>query len=155
MLILLQRTLYKYLSKFQSGNYSLLLFTNKVIILKSNPESIISRMRVHVLPCALACRFSHLGASRIYKRIYSRSIRCSRQKMSFRVDSIPHEVRTATEPRQNRFIPVRLSQVEEVNAGIRLLRLALPDDEVWQSARRLSSFERWWSRITMGGLLVI
>jgi len=62
--------------------------------------------------------------------------------MSFRVDSIPHEVRTATEPRQNRFIPVRLSQVEEVNAGIRLLRLALPDDEVWQSARRLSSFER-------------
>lgn len=41
-------------------------------------------------------------------------------------DSIPHELRTAAEPRQNQLYPVRLSQVDQINPSIRLLRLALP-----------------------------
>lgn len=43
-----------------------------------------------------------------------------------REDSIPHELRTAAEPRQNQLYPVRLSQVDQINPSIRLLRLALP-----------------------------
>jgi hypothetical protein len=50
--------------------------------------------------------------------------------MSTQHDSIPHAAPTATEPRQNRLISVRVSQVEEVNAVVRLFRLTLPDDEV-------------------------
>ncbi|KAJ9311308.1 hypothetical protein DTO271D3_8378 [Paecilomyces variotii] len=46
--------------------------------------------------------------------------------MSTREDSIPHELRTAAEPRQNKLYPVRISQIDQVNPSIRLLRLALP-----------------------------
>ncbi|KAI9376007.1 hypothetical protein BJX61DRAFT_539320 [Aspergillus egyptiacus] len=42
--------------------------------------------------------------------------------------SIPHTVRTAAEPRQNRLFTVRLSHIEEVNPTVRLLRLTLPAD---------------------------
>lgn len=50
--------------------------------------------------------------------------------MSFqREDSIPHELRTAAEPRQNRLYPVRLSHVEQINPSIRLLQLAIPAQE--------------------------
>ncbi|KAJ5168187.1 uncharacterized protein N7482_003781 [Penicillium canariense] len=45
---------------------------------------------------------------------------------SQREDSIPHELRTAAEPRQNRLYPVRLSHVEQVNPSIRLLQFAIP-----------------------------
>ena len=45
---------------------------------------------------------------------------------SQREDSIPHELRTAAEPRQNRLYPVRLSHVEQVNPSVRLLQLAIP-----------------------------
>jgi hypothetical protein len=44
-------------------------------------------------------------------------------------DSIPHELRTAAEPRQNWLHPVRLSHVEQVNPSVRLLQLALPTKE--------------------------
>jgi hypothetical protein len=48
---------------------------------------------------------------------------------SQREDSIPHELRTAAEPRQNRLYPVHLSHVEQVNPFIRLLQFTIPDQE--------------------------
>ncbi|KAJ5281180.1 hypothetical protein N7478_006552 [Penicillium angulare] len=48
---------------------------------------------------------------------------------SQREDSIPHELRTAAEPRQNRLYPVRLAHVEQVNPSIRLLQFAIPKPE--------------------------
>lgn len=66
----------------------------------------------------------------------SRAITGTTRSMS-RKDSIPHELRTAAEPRQNRLFPVRLSQVAQVNPSIRLLRLALPDSD---SVRPFPSF---------------
>jgi len=47
---------------------------------------------------------------------------------SQREDSIPHELRTAAEPRQNRLYPVRLSHVEQVNPSVRLLQLTIPPE---------------------------
>lgn len=54
---------------------------------------------------------------------------------SQRDDSIPHELRTAAEPRQNRLHPVQLSHIEQVNPSVRLLQFALPPQEnnVWFS----------------------
>ncbi|KAJ5732493.1 Riboflavin synthase-like beta-barrel [Penicillium malachiteum] len=49
---------------------------------------------------------------------------------SLREDSIPHELRTAAEPRQNRLYPVRLAHVEQVNRSIRLLQFAIPRQEL-------------------------
>jgi hypothetical protein len=40
--------------------------------------------------------------------------------------SIPHTVRTAAEPRQNRLFAVRLSHIELANPTIRLLQLTIP-----------------------------
>ncbi|KAL5359545.1 hypothetical protein BJX96DRAFT_148644 [Aspergillus floccosus] len=40
--------------------------------------------------------------------------------------SIPHVVRTAAEPRQNRLYNVRLSHIEQANPTVRLLHLTLP-----------------------------
>lgn len=48
---------------------------------------------------------------------------------SQREDSIPHELRTAAEPRQNRLYPVLLSHVEQVNPSIRLLQFTIPGEE--------------------------
>ncbi|OOQ91080.1 hypothetical protein PEBR_02411 [Penicillium brasilianum] len=48
---------------------------------------------------------------------------------SQREDSIPHKLRTAAEPRQNRLYPVRLSHVEQVNPSIRLLQFTIPAEE--------------------------
>lgn len=52
----------------------------------------------------------------------------ARSMSSQREDSIPHELRTAAEPRQNRLYPVRLSHVEQINPSIRLLQLAIPQE---------------------------
>src|SRR5271156_1372285 len=49
------------------------------------------------------------------------------------VDSIPHTVRTAKDPRQAGLYDVTLSRIEQVNSRIRLLRLSLPRDGVRQS----------------------
>ncbi|KAJ5606238.1 Riboflavin synthase-like beta-barrel [Penicillium lagena] len=49
----------------------------------------------------------------------------SRGMISSREDSIPHELRTAAEPRQNRLYPVHLSHVEQINQSVRLLQLAI------------------------------
>ncbi|KAJ5570058.1 Riboflavin synthase-like beta-barrel [Penicillium hispanicum] len=57
----------------------------------------------------------------------SGTARC--QMSSQREDSIPHELRTAAEPRQNRLYPVRLSHVDQVNPSVRLLQLAIPSQE--------------------------
>ncbi|KAL2848543.1 hypothetical protein BJY01DRAFT_233851 [Aspergillus pseudoustus] len=40
--------------------------------------------------------------------------------------SVPHTVRTAAEPRQNRLFTVRLSHIEEINPTVRLLHLTIP-----------------------------
>ncbi|CRG92317.1 hypothetical protein PISL3812_09374 [Talaromyces islandicus] len=50
--------------------------------------------------------------------------------MTPRKDSIPHETRTAAEPRQNKLYPVRLAHIEQINPTIRLLRLALPAESL-------------------------
>ncbi|KAJ5567662.1 hypothetical protein N7535_006968 [Penicillium sp. DV-2018c] len=55
--------------------------------------------------------------------------RTTYQMSSQREDSIPHELRTAAEPRQNRLYPVRLSHIEQVNPSVRLLQFALPPPE--------------------------
>lgn len=59
--------------------------------------------------------------------------RTTGEMTSKRDDSIPHELRTAAEPRQNRLHPVRLSHIEQVNPSVRLLQFALPPQEnnVW------------------------
>ncbi|KAJ6090120.1 hypothetical protein N7486_008935 [Penicillium sp. IBT 16267x] len=53
----------------------------------------------------------------------------TRPMTSQREDSIPHELRTAAEPRQNRLYPVHLTHVEQVNRSIRLLQFTIPDPE--------------------------
>ncbi|EAW10697.1 FAD-dependent oxidoreductase [Aspergillus clavatus NRRL 1] len=40
--------------------------------------------------------------------------------------SVPHLIRTAAEPRQNRLYSVRLSHVDEVNPSVRLVHLTIP-----------------------------
>ena len=47
--------------------------------------------------------------------------------------SVPHEVRTAAEPRQNKLYNVRLSHIEQVNASIRLRQLTIPPEDGDQS----------------------
>lgn len=42
-------------------------------------------------------------------------------------DSIPHEIRTASEPRENVLEPVVLANVREVNDSIRLFHLHAAD----------------------------
>jgi len=42
-------------------------------------------------------------------------------------DSVPHEDRTATEPRQSRIEPVTISHIREINATTRVLRLSSTD----------------------------
>lgn len=42
-------------------------------------------------------------------------------------DSIPHEIRTASEPRENVLEPVVVTNVREVNESIRLFRLNAAD----------------------------
>ena len=49
------------------------------------------------------------------------------------VDSIPHTVRTAKDPRQAGLYDVTLARIEQVNSRIRLLQLSLPRDGVRQS----------------------
>lgn len=39
---------------------------------------------------------------------------------------MPHLVRTAAEPRQNRLYTVRLSHIDEVNPTVRLIQLTIP-----------------------------
>src|SRR3954447_8271606 len=46
------------------------------------------------------------------------------------IDSIPHTVRTAKDPRQADLYDVTLSRIEQVNSRIRLLRLSLSRDGV-------------------------
>ncbi|KAJ5868737.1 hypothetical protein N7534_003290 [Penicillium rubens] len=59
-----------------------------------------------------------------------RSISITTEQMtSQRDESLPHELRTAAEPRQNRLYPVRLSHIEQVNPSVRLLQFALPSQE--------------------------
>ncbi|KAJ5949516.1 hypothetical protein N7454_001100 [Penicillium verhagenii] len=53
----------------------------------------------------------------------------TRSMSSQREDSIPHELRTAAEPRQNRLYPVHLAHVEQVNQSIRLLQFTIPEPE--------------------------
>ncbi|KAE8549164.1 hypothetical protein EYB25_007679 [Talaromyces marneffei] len=48
--------------------------------------------------------------------------------MTTRKHSIPHETRTAAEPRQNKLYTVRLARIEQINPSVRLLRLALPQE---------------------------
>ncbi|PYH84508.1 hypothetical protein BO82DRAFT_362625 [Aspergillus uvarum CBS 121591] len=42
--------------------------------------------------------------------------------------TLPHQMRTAAEPRQNRLYNVRLSHIEQVNPCVRLLQLTIPPE---------------------------
>ncbi|RHZ68498.1 FAD-dependent oxidoreductase [Aspergillus thermomutatus] len=53
-------------------------------------------------------------------------IRRQMDQPSTRKASVPHLVRTAAEPRQNRMFTVRLSHVDEVNPTVRLIQLTIP-----------------------------
>ncbi|KAJ5296024.1 hypothetical protein PENANT_c021G09868 [Penicillium antarcticum] len=64
----------------------------------------------------------------------------NRQMSSEREDSIPHELRTAAEPRQNRLHTVRLSHIEQVNPSVRLLQFALPTQENNNNAQQSFNF---------------
>lgn len=44
--------------------------------------------------------------------------------------SLPHLLRTAAEPRQNRLYNVHVSHVEQVNPSVRLFQLAIPPQNV-------------------------
>lgn len=59
------------------------------------------------------------------------NIQCARRNMSTNksTNSVPHELRTASEPRQVSLYSVRLSKVTQVNPTIRLLQLTLPSDQ--------------------------
>ena len=56
------------------------------------------------------------------------------------IDSVPHEIRTASEPRQNALHSVRLSKVTQVNPTVRLLQLTLPRDQASEGAREVSKY---------------
>lgn len=43
-----------------------------------------------------------------------------------KTSGIPHKLRTAAEPRQNRLYAVRLSHIEQVNPSVRLFQLTIP-----------------------------
>ena len=51
----------------------------------------------------------------------------SRRTMATIRSSLPHEDRTASEPRENSLEPVVLSNIREINDSIRLLRLSTID----------------------------
>jgi hypothetical protein len=72
--------------------------------------------------------FGPIRPGRIILRPVSRT---TSQMSSQREDSIPHKLRTAAEPRQNRRHPVQLSHIEQVNPSVRLLQFALsPENNV-------------------------
>lgn len=49
------------------------------------------------------------------------------RQMSFKPKTgVPHQVRTAAEPRQNRLYTVRLTHIDELNPTVRLLQLTIP-----------------------------
>lgn len=49
-----------------------------------------------------------------------------RQMSSKPKTGVPHQVRTAAEPRQNRLYTVRLTHIDELNPTVRLLQLTIP-----------------------------
>lgn len=49
-----------------------------------------------------------------------------RQMSSKPRTGVPHQVRTAAEPRQNRLYTVRLTHIDEINPTVRLLQLTIP-----------------------------
>lgn len=73
-------------------------------------------------------------ASNLHPQISSstgfRGISKTAKMSSQREDSIPHELRTAAEPRQNRRHPVRLSHVEQINPSVRLLHFTISQENV-------------------------
>ncbi|KUL84668.1 hypothetical protein ZTR_06733 [Talaromyces verruculosus] len=69
-----------------------------------------------------------VGTLAVPSRSYKVLITLCVTTMTPRKDSIPHETRTAAEPRQNKLYTVRIARVEQVNPSVRLLRLALPQE---------------------------
>ncbi|BDD58525.1 hypothetical protein MAP00_003795 [Monascus purpureus] len=65
-----------------------------------------------------------------HRRFYNHHVKMVQRDISIpREDSIPHEVRTSSEPRQNRLYNARLSCIHQVNPNVRLLRLTIPQDQ--------------------------
>ncbi|CAG8194903.1 unnamed protein product [Penicillium olsonii] len=70
------------------------------------------------------------ASTSLYPNLHPTASRASQiaQMSSKREDSIPHELRTAAEPRQNRRHPVQLSHVEQINPSVRLLHFTLSQE---------------------------
>jgi len=88
-------------------------------------------MMLHL--CSSSC--STVLAKHTFRFLTSASIR----SMATIRSSIPHEDRTATEPRENRLEPVVLSHIREVNDNVRLLRLNAIDPNHTIKVRLLQS----------------
>lgn len=77
----------------------------------------------------LICVSTHSPRSSTTFASTTRALRGQHQQRQMATvhDSLPHEERTATEPRESQLEPVILSQIREVNENIRLLRLQAVD----------------------------
>lgn len=80
--------------------------------------------------------------STLNNHIDSTFIQCARPNMSTNqsTGSVPHELRTASEPRQDSLHSVRLSKVTQVNSTIRLLHLTLPRDQPSEKAGEVRQY---------------
>ena len=69
---------------------------------------------------------------RNYNRFRSFSSRAClrREEGNMSIDNVPHVIRTAADPRQSGMYTVFLSDVQQVNEDIRLIRLSIPTSEV-------------------------
>jgi hypothetical protein len=93
------------------------------------PNLVASYLMKSFRPCSIIPRL-RITSPLVSRTNQLRSIASTSSQMSSqKEDSIPHELRTAAEPRQNRLHSVRLSHVEQVNPSVRLLQLALPTQE--------------------------
>ena len=101
-----------------------------------------SHMRLQALPGRSLCSLSQpvlrkRGLAEFRPRWLQAHQRAA-ASMAPRKDSIPHEMRTAAEPRQNKLHAVRLAHIEQINPSVRLLRLSLAageDADVRSSSR--------------------
>jgi hypothetical protein len=97
---------------------------NLSLILMQQVKSLLSRCKCN-FPSASLHQAGAAFRPHLYAGIRPRPHRVA-SNMTSRIDSIPHETRTAAEPRQNKLYTVRLAHIEQINPSVRLLRLALP-----------------------------
>ena len=78
----------------------------------------------HLILCKVIPRMFLWSLNRTSSTIKKSAWPQTRRWMATIRSSVPHEDRTAAEPRENRLQPVILSNIREVNESVRLLRLS-------------------------------